>query len=144
MVDENAAPQSDAPALSFDKAKAWLEEHSALPPAPELKTLEPAHLAKLVACDSFAPFLPQLWPAAFGARRQPERARARGAKRRGASPRNMARPLRPSPASLAPRACLTPLPPVYAGLQTSAMPPPSRRGLRRGRSRWRGCSTAGI
>ena len=83
MVDENAAPQSDAPALSFDKAKAWLEEHSALPPAPELKTLEPAHLAKLVACDSFAPFLPQLWPAAFGARASsPNARRARREKTR--------------------------------------------------------------
>ena len=102
MVDENAAPQSDAPALSFDKAKEWLEEHSTLPPAPELKTLEPAHLAKLVACDSFAPFLPQLWPAAFGACASSPNARARGTKRRDRPPCITARPLRPLPASLAP------------------------------------------
>ena len=75
MADENVDPGAAAlppsKPLSFDDALRWTQQHSSLPPANSLKTLDPANLAKVVECANFAGFLPTLWPAAFGTRPRP-------------------------------------------------------------------------
>ena len=52
---------------TFDAAAAFLTNHSTLPPPAALKSIGAEDLAKMVDSAPFAPFLPSLWPAAFGA-----------------------------------------------------------------------------
>ena len=75
ISDENLNPTrnldgafADLPfPLSFDAALQYTRQHSSLPPASALQSLDGDNLAKVVECANFAGFLPTLWPAAFGA-----------------------------------------------------------------------------